>query len=144
MYRYTYKKEQQRLQYLFETVTITDTESDHDSDEDEISGHQLESCFSNQIIDEGEEYLDSESDCDEADFVQEPLEAHSSSEEANITYFEPPLSSTLSFLGKDKQTRWKKVSPLPKNTKTRSENIIKVLPGPSTYTKNLKTPIEIW
>ncbi|CAH1957175.1 unnamed protein product [Acanthoscelides obtectus] len=130
MYRYTYEKEQQRLQYLFETVTITDTESDHDSDEDEISSHQLESCSSNQIIDKGEEYLDSESDCDEADFVQEPLEAHGSNEEANITYFEPPLSNTLSFLGKDKQTRWKKVSPLPKNTKTRSENIIKVLPGP--------------
>lgn len=40
--------------------------------------------------------------------------------------------------------RWKKHPPRPKTVKTRQDNIIIRLPGPTQATKNLKTAEEIW
>lgn len=64
-----------------------------------ISSHQLANCSSNQIVDKDEEYLDFQSDCVEADCIQEPLEAYDSDEETSIAYFEPSVSNTIKFFG---------------------------------------------
>lgn len=48
------------------------------------------------------------------------------------------------LLGKDNVTYWKKHPPATKAVKTRSENLIKRLPGSSMATRSLKKPIEIW
>lgn len=48
------------------------------------------------------------------------------------------------LLGKDRKSYWRKHAPKPKNVRTRQENIIVKLPGPTAVTKNLRDPIDIW
>lgn len=48
------------------------------------------------------------------------------------------------FPGKDGITVWNKYSSHPKTSRTRRENIIKKLPGPSFHTKLLKESLKIW
>ena len=46
--------------------------------------------------------------------------------------------------GKDRKSYWRKHAPKPKNIRTRQENIIVRLPGPTPATKNLQEPLDIW
>ncbi|KAJ8945554.1 hypothetical protein NQ318_020400 [Aromia moschata] len=121
MNQYSYEKEQRLLQHLMETVDTDEEYLDADSDLDEEPN-----------LEQGEE--------GQLNHEQDDSPSRESSEEDIAT----ASRNSLTFVGKDKQTRWKKISPMPRTTKTRSENIVKVLPGPSRLTKNFKSPLEIW
>ncbi|KAG5864213.1 hypothetical protein JTB14_010021 [Gonioctena quinquepunctata] len=86
-----------------------------------------------------------ESDAYESDHEEQQLD--SSDTERDISdneIYETTFTNSVSYIGKDGTTRWKKHKPEPKNVKTRQENIIKRLPGTTTATRGLKEPIEIW
>lgn len=48
------------------------------------------------------------------------------------------------ILGKDKTTLWRKHAPPLRSVRTRQENIIKRLPGPTVATRMLKDAGQIW
>ncbi|XP_072393640.1 uncharacterized protein [Diabrotica undecimpunctata] len=50
-------------------------------------------------------------------------------------------STRLFYIGKNRTTHWKKHPPKPRTTRTRQDNIIIRLPGPTTSTKNLKDAV---
>lgn len=110
----SYEQEEARLLKLWESIATDDECLDSSESEDE-SNHQEE---------------------DETNITNEPASCEDV-EMFNLEEF--THSNHLSFIGKDGLTRWKKFSPTPKSTKTRSENIIKILPGPSKFTQHLKT-----
>ncbi|KAJ8972837.1 hypothetical protein NQ314_000001 [Rhamnusium bicolor] len=110
----SFEKEQERLQKLLEEIL---------SDED------------------GETQYDDQSDDDVSD--REELEIHETDSEQEISDVgEDDIYVPL--LCKDNITYWKKHLPVTKAVKTRSENLIKRLPGSSMVTRLLKKPIEIW
>lgn len=109
----SYEAEQQRLLELWELVP-TDDENYFDDDESE----------------------------NEIDLIEE-REGGSESEQDLSDGEEESASNTLSFIGKDGVTRWRKMFP-PRNVRTRQENYVVRLPTTRLPTRNLKTPIDIW
>ncbi|XP_074037979.1 uncharacterized protein [Leptinotarsa decemlineata] len=117
----SYEKEQERLQRLLEETLSEDLET-----------NDAEVPFDESDIDESdheevtEHSSDSEQDIDNAD-------------ENNDNY----QMTGPSFIAKD-NTYWKKHKPPRTAIRTRQENIIKRLPGPTQTTRLLKRPLEIW
>lgn len=109
----TYEKSQERLRKLMEDVEPAPAFDDEPSEDEE------------DVVEKQEENSESEQDISD-----EELENSSS-------------SNSLSYVGKDKTTRWRKHVPT-KTVRTRKENLVKILPMSRLPTRNLKTPIEIW
>ena len=121
---WSYEKEQARLQKMLEIV------DDEERQEIAYDDHSDIDQSDEEDLDHVEEQLDnSDSEQDISDDEEMVEESH---------------SNTLSFLGKDKVTRWRKVASQPRTVKTRQINIVKRLPGSSLATKNLSGPLEIW
>ncbi|XP_074040031.1 uncharacterized protein [Leptinotarsa decemlineata] len=117
----SHEKEQERLQRLLEETLSEDLET-----------NDAEVPFDESDIDESdheevtEHSSDSEQDIDNAD-------------ENNDNY----QMTAPSFIAKD-NTYWKKHKPPRTAIRTRQENIIKRLPGPTQTTRLSKRPLEIW
>ncbi len=100
------------------------------------------------VMDENNEILDDayddESEEAESDHEEEQLENSDSEQDiSDVEETDEILSNSLSFIGKD-GTRWRKHSSTPRTVRTRKENIITRLPGPSAATRTLKNSLEIW
>ncbi|KAG5886589.1 hypothetical protein JTB14_001013 [Gonioctena quinquepunctata] len=92
-----------------------------------------------------EHFDESESDAYESDHEEQQLDSSDTEQDiSDNEIYETTFTNSVSYIGKDGTTRWKKYKPEPKNVKTRQENIIKRLPGTTTATRGLKEPIEIW
>ncbi|KAJ8941986.1 hypothetical protein NQ314_010210, partial [Rhamnusium bicolor] len=84
---------------------------------------------------DGETQYDDQSDDDVSD--REELEIHETDSEQEISdvgeddIYNIYNNTSLSYIGKDNVTYWKKHPPVTKAVKTRSENLIKRLPGSS-------------
>ncbi|KAG5866695.1 hypothetical protein JTB14_019770 [Gonioctena quinquepunctata] len=92
-----------------------------------------------------EHFDESESDAYESDHEEQQLDSSDTEQDiSDNEIYETTFTNSVSYIGKDGTTRWKKHKPEPKNVKTRQENIIKRLPGTTTATRGLKEPIEIW
>nr|XP_023017113.1 uncharacterized protein LOC111506312 [Leptinotarsa decemlineata]XP_023017114.1 uncharacterized protein LOC111506312 [Leptinotarsa decemlineata] len=117
----SYEKEQERLQRLLEETLSEDLE-----------------------INDAEFPFD-ESDIDESD--HEEVTEHSSDHEQDIDNADENNDNYQmtgpSFIAED-NTYWKKHKPPRTAIRTRQENIIKRLPGPTQTTRLLKRPLEIW
>lgn len=86
---------------------------------------------------------DDQSDEDEEDRLE--ITNYNSDTDQDISDEEVPAEDSPGpyFLGKDQKSQWMKHVPR-KNVKTRSENIIKHLPGAKAVTRNLRSRLEIW
>ncbi|KAG5881336.1 hypothetical protein JTB14_020586 [Gonioctena quinquepunctata] len=80
-----------------------------------------------------------QSDDDEVDHVEEQHDNSNSEQDISDDgeMVEESHSNTLSFIGKDKVTRWRKLASQSITTETRQMNIVKRLPGSSLATRNL-------
>ncbi|KAG5885617.1 hypothetical protein JTB14_029782 [Gonioctena quinquepunctata] len=115
---WSYEREQARLQEMLEILNdeegqgvAYDEHSDIDQSDDDEVDH----------VEEKHDNSDSEQDIsDDGEMVEE---SH---------------SNTLSFIRKNKATRWRKLASQSITTKTRQMNIVKRLPGSSLATRNLR------
>ncbi|KAJ8941293.1 hypothetical protein NQ318_000593 [Aromia moschata] len=112
----TYEKEQERLQMLLDEVGL---------DDENINIYDDES-------DEGEQDL------------EETLNHESESEQEISDRDDDDMSNSTSLSFIDAKSYWKKHAPKPKTVRTRRENLVIRLPGPTLATKLLQSPAEIW
>lgn len=112
----SYEKEQERLRLLLEEVLNDNEEEVYDKSDIEESDHE-------EVDLEGSETEEEISDREEGDFIN---------------------SNSLSFIGKDTVTYWRKRSSVPKAVRTRADNIVKIFPSPKLSTRTLKETKEIW
>ncbi|KAJ8966737.1 hypothetical protein NQ314_003334 [Rhamnusium bicolor] len=97
------------------------------------------------VITDNEEVANDESDAEESD--NEEVQFENSDSEQGISDTEEgdvSASNSLSFVGKNGVTYWKKHSHVPKTVRTRAENIVKKFPSPKLSTRSLKEAKEIW
>lgn len=118
-----YEKEENRLRKLLEEVE-TDSGSEYEESESE-----------EDIVEERDKDSNSEQDLDE----DEALDEQEGRNNAVFINKNDPF-----FIGKDKLTKWRKQCVSNKQVKTRSENIVKVLPGVPRRLQHLKSPFDIW
>ncbi|KAK9737166.1 Transposase IS4 [Popillia japonica] len=142
----SYEAEQARLQRLLEEVMNDDEvaaqEGNEPSDDDASVHSDNEDTYQSHL-----EVHQSESEQNISD--NDDVESTASSSLSFIGIYsdnddvESTASSSLSFIGKDKSSFWKKHPPQKGSIRTRQENIIKRLSGPSLETRNRKTPLDI-
>ncbi|KAJ8930708.1 hypothetical protein NQ314_016473 [Rhamnusium bicolor] len=134
----SFEKEQERLQKLLEEVlsdengeTQYDDQSDDDvSDRAELEIHETDSEQENSDVGEDDMY----------NYTSLSYIGNS----VRFTWFQYISWNNYFYFWVKTMSHSKKQQPVTKAVKTRSENLIKRLPGSSMATRSLKKPIEIW
>lgn len=106
---------------------------------------RLQKLWEQSLLEEPDEEIewDDDEDLEEEDHLEERDEDSDTEQDVSDIDEESPSSPGTFYLGKDKSSKWRKQVPT-KNVRTRSENLVKHLPGPKASTKNLQDPLDIW
>ena len=116
---YSYENEQKRLHNLMEHCLL----------EDSVEGSVIE--------------YDDEEDVNEEDALERQDTDTDTEQEISDCDEVEQINQGPTFTGKDNCTLWKKHVPN-KNVRTRSQNLVKHLPGVKAVAKNLKMEFDIW